>query len=168
MTNWILQNLFSVIGLSGYALVGFFAMMGYFKKNIVDERQNEADKVGDVLINRLKDTVDQQEKTITKMLSDMKEHTEKRDKEMSLMRDDLHKMKGRNELLEELFKGRDPAMQDFLKNAPMLVQIVKENNGLAKDSSEALTHLTDTIASFVNSLQPILIHLELSKSAVKV
>lgn len=164
MLNWILQNGLTVLGFGGYALVGLLAILGYFKKGS-DDRRSEETKLADGLITRLQQTVDQNAKDMLKMQADMEKHTKDRDEQIRKLSDDLKHMQGRNSVLEDLFKGRDPAMQAFLKDAPSLIGIARENNGLAKEMAQGLGSLESTLAKFVDTLQPILIHFELKKPA---
>lgn len=157
MFEWLLQNGLEVLGLGGYAVVGFLAVFGYFKKD--DGRRKESDDLADTLIERLQQTVNQQTKDLAKMQVDMEHHTKDRDEQIRKLSDDLKHMQGRNSILEDLFKGRDPGMQDFLKNAPELLSTTRE-------TSVGLQNLEATLRHFVDTLQPLLIHLEIKKGAV--
>ena len=76
----------------------------------------------------------------------METQSRARDVEMKQMRDSLNHLQGRNAVLEELFKGRDPQMQNFLKDAPQLIQLAKAN-------SEAIEHLTNKISEFLEAMK---------------
>lgn len=158
MTDWITHNGMSILGIGGYFIVGLFVFLGLFKKN-KDERAKQADNIADTLIARLQERVKQLEE-------DMAEHTKMRDDQIQKLQSTVDHLTGRNAVLEELFKGRDPAMQTFLKEAPTLITIARENNGLAKEVSQGLTSLENTLMKFVDTLQPLLIHLELKKPEI--
>lgn len=162
MWNWILQNGIAILGFGGYAIVGALVVLGFFKKD--DSRRTESDSIADTLINRLQQTVEQQTKDIARMQFDMDRHTKDRDEQIRKLSDELQHMKGRNSVLEDLFKGRDPAMQAFLKDAPALFDVAKENNGLAREMAQGLGSLEGTLSRFIETLQPILIHLEINKT----
>lgn len=152
MLNWILQNGTTLLGFAGYILLGVFAFVGYFKKD-TSALVEEADQVRQKLISSLKDTVDQQDRTLKKMQEDMEKHTEKRDLEVKDLRDKLHNLTGRNAVLEDLFKGRDPAMQSFLKDAPTLITIAHENNQLGKSTAESVKRMADALASLMQHIE---------------
>ena len=145
------QFLGQIIPNIGWVLAGAFALLGMFNSK-QRERRRDDDITAANLINTLKTTVDIQEKAIAKMRTDMEEHTRQRDVEIKELRDKVHNLSGRNGVLEDLFKGRDPGMQNFLKEAPMLMDIARENNGLAKETSKALVNLTNTIEHLVSRL----------------
>ena len=145
-----MSNLFTSIGavgilaIVGWGVTGFLVVTGIFGSKYTDRRK-ESDRLADDLINRLKETVEQQSKDIAELKT-----------QMSTQRAELDHVKGRNSVLEDLFKGRDPGMQQFLKDAPMLMEIAHANNALAKENSEAVSHLTDTLSTFFERLEPML------------
>ena len=147
-----LDVILAILGLGGYVFAGIFAFRGQWDKK-TKEKQEEDRKLSDNLIQRLQQTVDQQVKDMDEMK-----------RQMASQRDEIKHFQGRNAVLEELFKGRDPAMQNFLKDAPNLMDIARENNGLARENMQGLKKLEDTLAKFVNTLQPLLIHLEIAKN----
>lgn len=148
MLAWIfsnIQNITTVASVLAIAIVGALYFFGWLggKEN---DRRKEADDVADTLINRLKEQVSQ-------MATDMAEHTRSRDAEIKDLRTRVDHLTGRNSMLEDLFKGRDPLMQDFYKKAPKLIESVAKNG-------EDLRKLEQTLAKFVDTLQPVLIHIE--------
>lgn len=165
MMDWITHYGMQALGIGGYFVVGLFVFLGYFKRS-TDDRRSEADKLADGLITRLQQTVDQQAKDMTALQEQMNKHTVQRDAEIKDLRGKVDHLTGRNGVLEDLFKGRDPAMQTFLKEAPTLITIARENNGLAKEMADGLGSLENTLMKFVDTLQPLLIHLELKKSQI--
>ena len=74
----------------------------------------------------------------------------------------LDHFKGRNAVLEELFKGRDPQMQAFLKDAPTLMEIAQSNNQLAKATNESVGSLADAVRELVERIDGG--HLELREA----
>lgn len=163
MTTIDIGTILSILGFAGYVVAGIFAFRGQWD-TASKTKQSEERQLSDDLIKRLQQTVDQQAKDLEKMRDDMKEHTRVRDLEVKDLRDKVKHLEGRNGVLEDLFRGRDPAMQTFLRDAPKLIEIAHANNALAKENSDALTHLTTTIASFVDTLQPLLLKLEVKKN----
>lgn len=166
MLNFLFNNsqgIVAILEIAGFAVMGILVFTGAFSGK-TRERRTEADDLSDKLITRLQQTVDQQAKDLDKMREDMNEHTKARDAEVKELRDQLKHLQGRNGVLEDLFKGRDPQMQMFLKDAPELMTIARANNSLAKENSEAITHLTQKLAQFIDTLQPLLIHFELKKA----
>ena len=141
----------SHLNLAGWVVAGGFGLYGIFNKK-QRERRIDDDQTASNLITNLKTSLDIQEKTITKMQSDMEMHSKARDVQIKELSEKVHNLTGRNGILEDLFKGRDPAMQNFLKDAPILMTIAHENNGLAKETSGALVNLTQTIQSLVERL----------------
>ena len=82
-------------------------------------------------------------------------HTLERNKEMQTLREELKHLSGRNSMLEDLFKGRDPQMQTFLKEAPTLIELTKKDHELIEQSSEAVTALVKTMNEFVGSFNKL-------------
>lgn len=152
MTNLLSSiGLIGLLAVVGWTIAGFFVVMGIFgSKN--SERRRESDVLADGLIQRLKETVEQQSKDIAELQT-----------QMVNQQAELNHVKGRNAVLEDLFKGRDPSMQQFLSDAPTLMEIARENNGLAKEMGNGLSKLEGTLARFIDTLQPALIHAELAK-----
>jgi outer membrane murein-binding lipoprotein Lpp len=154
--------LLGAVAVSGYVIAGVFALRGQWD-TAAKQKRSEADELSDKLIERLQQTVDQQSKDLENMRVAMEKHTSERNKEVQTLRDDLKHLQGRNGVLEDLFRGRDPAMQAFLKDAPTLMEIARENNGLARETGQGLQKLEATLSRFVDNLSPLLIHLELKK-----
>lgn len=150
-----------IFTLGGWAVAGVFIIIGFFGQSS-KLRREEADKLADGLIQRLNQTVEQQTKDIAKMQADMEAHTKSRDEEIRKLSDDLKHMQGRNAVLEELFKGRDPQMQAFLKDAPMLMEIAQSNNQLAKATNESVGSLADAVRELVERIDGG--HLELREA----
>ena len=94
------------------------------------------------------------------MATDMEEHTKSRDLEIKDLRTRVDHLTGRNSMLEDLFKGRDPLMQDFYKKAPKMIEAVNKNG-------EDLRKLEQTLRKFVDTITPVLMHIELAKGKKK-
>lgn len=149
------ETIKEVIVYAGWAMAGLFAIAGYFNKEN-KQRESDGDKTASNLINNLKDTVGIQEKTIAKLQADMDAHTKARDVEIKQLQSDLNHLKGRNGLLEELFKGQDPDMQKFFNEAPELLILTKETHELAKNNAEMLAGLTQSMQIFVDKVSNML------------
>lgn len=151
MLDWILQNGTTLLAFGGYAMFGIFAAFGYFNRQDTT-RTKESDQLADTLIKRLQQTVDQQAKDLARMDTDMKAHTEKRDVEIKKLQGDLSHLTGRNSVLEDLFKGRDPGMQMFLKEAPELIRVAQENNVLGKSTAVSVKIMADAMTTLIEHL----------------
>lgn len=134
------MDITTILTIIGWVIVGGLALYGVFNTQ-QKAREKESDQTAANLINNLKTTVDVQEKEILRL----------RDKEVTQGKEIAH-LSGQLAMLERVVQGRDPAMQQFLKDAPALFQIARENNGLAKANSEAVTALTNSITILVESL----------------
>lgn len=156
------EILLGAVALSGYVVAGVFAFRGQWDAASKQKRE-EADKLADGLITRLQQTVEQQSKDLETMKGEMDRHTKERNAEVQQLRDDLKHLQGRNSVLEDLFKGRDPAMQSFFKDAPKLFDMAETNHGLINETNAEIKNLAQTLAKFVDAIQPVLIHAELMK-----
>jgi hypothetical protein len=117
---------------------GIYAFSGQRKKQQADD-----DEVASKLITNLKLTVDQQEKTIGGLTVKLDTTTR-----------ELHQMQGRNTVLEQLFNGSEGSILSFLKEAPELMRVAKENHQLALTNSAELKQLTASIEMLVKALTP--------------
>lgn len=121
-------------------IAGLLAIVGIFNYQSKQRRVDD-DTTANNLINNLKSTTELQEKEINTL----------RGKEIEQGKEIAH-LQGQVKVLSDILQGRDPAMQEFLKHAPELVTIARENNGLAKANSEAMTNLTKAITGLVTSM----------------
>lgn len=124
------------------AAAGALAVFGVFNTTM-RARRREDDQTASNLIQNLKTTTELQDKEITRL----------RDKETQQGKEIAH-LQGQLKVLTEIMQGRDPQMQQFLKSAPELIEIARENNGLAKEQSKAMTELTTSIAALVAAITP--------------
>jgi len=141
--------------MGGWVIAGVFGVIGIFNRQ-ARERRKEDESVATNLINNLQKTVDLQEDTMKKMRLEMDAHTKERNEEIKGIRDQMSHLQGRNAVLEELFKGRDPAMQAFLKDAPMLLEITKKDHELIEESMKSITGLSATMSKFVETCEALL------------
>lgn len=139
-----------ILTIGGWIIAGVLAVVGVFNKQS-RERRREDEDVASNLIKNLQTTVEVQEKTIAKMQETMEKHTKERNEEMQKLRDQMTHISGRNSMLEDLFKGRDPQMQAFLKEAPMLVEIIKADHELIEENTKMLTALGSAMSKFADS-----------------
>ncbi|MDE2022414.1 MAG: hypothetical protein KGI71_05900 [Patescibacteria group bacterium] len=140
MPNFSFQNIGWILTISGWAVAGFFVFLGFFGGGS-KARREEAEKLADGLIQRLNQTVDQQGKDIEMLKTQLIDH-----------KSQIDHFKGRNAVLEELFKGRDPQMQAFLKDAPHLMEIAQSNNELANSTNKAVGSLADAVRELVERI----------------
>ncbi len=133
----------TIVGSGGYIIAGVLVVLGMFGMGARD-RRSESDKVASDLINNLKLTVEQLEKANVAMTARLDQTTK-----------ELHLMQGRNEMLERLFNGAEGSILSFLKQAPSLVEMIKDNNALSHQNNAALTTLTDTMEKFLNKLSEV-------------
>lgn len=132
----------TIITWGGYVIAGILAIVGAF--NLQRQAQRTADdQTAANLIQNLKTTTELQEKEITRL----------RDKEAAQGKELAH-LQGQLTMLKEIFQGRDPEMQEFLKTVPQLMIIAHENNGLAKAQADALAALTSQITALVVAITP--------------
>lgn len=135
-----------IVTFGGWIAAGLVALIGIFNIQSRNRRRDD-DATATSLINNLKTTVELQAKTI--------ERLEKNQNEMA---GTLKHLEGRNKVLEELFKGRDPQMQEFLKGAPQLMEMARQTNEFTKTTAEGLTKLETALTTFVATIQPHLVH----------
>ena len=143
-----------ILTMGGWIIAGVLGIVGFFDRG-KRERRKEDDDVASNLIKNLQVTADVQEKKIIKMQEEMEAHGKERDKEVQALREELKHLSGRNSMLEDLFKGRDPQMQAFLKDVPILMEITKKDHELIEQGSQALTVLVETMTKFLESYKPV-------------
>ena len=131
----------SIVTYGGYILAGVFVALGMFGVQF-RQRRNDNNEVTQNLIANYKLTVDEQDKKIK--LS--------QEREIEQGKEIAH-LQGQVKVLSDILQGRDPSMVAFLKDAPVLITIARENNGLAKANSEAITMLTKTISDLVGEMR---------------
>ena len=124
----------------GWMIAGALGIYGVFNRQRKD-RQREDDQTATNLITNLKTTTELQEKELIQL----------RSKEVEQGKQIAH-LQGQVKVLSEILQGRDPSMQEFLKRAPDLIVMAKENNGLAKENSQAIVNLTKSITSLVDQM----------------
>lgn len=134
------QGLGAFFTIGGWVVAGIFVVLGFFGRGEASRRA-ENDKLADSVISRQKEDNEQKGKQIAALTIDL-EQTKK----------DLHQLQGRNTLLEELFKGRDPAMQTFLATAPRLIQIAEDNNNLAKATNASVGQMATALTELMTRL----------------
>ena len=144
----------TILTIGGYCIAGGFALISLFG-NSKKKLNEEDDQTASRLISNLKSTVDLQEKTLKKIEEDNRAHTKARDEEIRILRTDLDHLRGRNGLLEELFKGQNPDMQRFFKESPKLIEISHSNNDLLKQSIEATNSLAGIMTDFLKQLEKV-------------
>ncbi len=132
-------SLLPLLNLAGWIVAGAIGVFGVFNGQW-RQRRAEDDSTATNLINNLRTTTELQEKEIVAL----------RAKEVEQGREIAH-LQGQVKILSEVMQGRDPAMQKFLTDAPTLMTIAKENNGLAKETAHALNGLADAITAFVTA-----------------
>lgn len=132
--------------LSGWVVAGGLAVVGVFNKQRRTTRA-EDDTVASNLIKNLTTTTELQEKEILVL----------RAREIEQGKDIAH-MQGQIKVLTEILQGRDPAMQQFLENAPQLQRIADENNQLAKETAKRVADLAEkSITDLANSVKMLVI-----------
>lgn len=147
MLTWISQHIEAIVAfgeLAGFAFMGLFAFTGIFSSK-QSERRTESDDLADGLINRLKQTVDQQTidmQTMSKRIDDQQK--------------EIHTLQGKNEAYLQIITLRDPEVAKVFAEAPGIHVIIRDTNKLAKDNLEALKNLTETMEKFINNLPPLM------------
>lgn len=97
------NSLMGIVSVLALVAIGFFAIAGVFNRARRD-KESESNKVDDRLINLLKEQVDALERKVLTLETSSKTYQEK-----------LFKMEARNEVLEQIFQGRDSQTQEFQK-----------------------------------------------------
>lgn len=133
----------------GWVIAGVLAVVGYFNIKTKD-RQKESDGLADTLIKRLQQTVDSQTEDLKRMQVELDTRTNQRDQEIVTLQHDLSHLQGRNGLLEELFKGRDPSMDTFFKkDGPQILSMTQANTA-------SIEILVQSINNLIHTLTPLL------------
>lgn len=139
------NSLMGIVSVVALVAVGFFAIAGVINK-ARQEKEQEAEKVDDRLINLLKEQVAVLEKKVAALEASSKTNQEK-----------LVKLEARNEILEQIFQGRDTQTQEFYKQgfetmkktdtiANMVAQNSKSIERLAKLMEKTLEKIEDIVA----------------------
>jgi uncharacterized protein YPO0396 len=144
----------TLVTLGGWLAAGGLAVFGLFNMT-ARQRRKESDDLADGLIKRLQQTVDQQAADLKRMQDEMTKHTQMRDSEIKELSGKVSHLQGRNSVLEDILKGRDPLQSEFFKASPKLFEIATENNRLAKETSEAISELVDAIEKILPHLPVI-------------
>lgn len=135
----------------GWFAFGVLAVIGLFNKSRRVQRL-EDDQTASNLITNLRTTVDVQEKTINQMQVDAAKKDKESREETHALRDQLNQLVGRNTILEELFKGRDPKQDEFFKQAPDVFKIMRETHTLVQQQTNATVHLTEAITKLIDRM----------------
>lgn len=141
--NETLALTLEIIGFGGYIVGGAFAVYGIFDMRARTLRTANEETARNLIAN-LQATVTQQEKVAAKQ-----------EKDLGNLRDQLNHMSGRNSVLEDILKGRDPAMAAVFKEAPAIFEIARQNHAMSKSTNEAIVKLTTTLEEFLNRLPPL-------------
>jgi uncharacterized coiled-coil protein SlyX len=134
------QIIVTILEVGGWVLAGALGLVGVFDSSS-RKRRKEDDDTASNLITNLRTTTDLQEKELTAL----------RLREVDQGRDIAH-LQGQVKVLTEILQGRDPAMKAFLDHAPLLIDIAKENNGLAKEQAKATTELTNSLTALIQAM----------------
>lgn len=143
-----MSTFLSIMAVFGWIIAGGLSTFGILDSQKRSRREDE-DKVAQNLITNLKLTTEEQDKTIKKMQADIAQHTKERDVEMKELAALVNHLQGRNSILEELFKGRNPKLDEFFKEAPSIFEITKENNEMSKSMQQSMKILTETMSDFL-------------------
>lgn len=135
----------------GWVVAGIFVLLGMFGVSS-KARRDENDSLTQNLITNLTTTVETQKVDIASLRSAMTQHTVERQAQITTLTNKITHLEGRNSLLEDLFKGRDPDMQQAVKRSPQMFAMIEETNKLVKDGQLALTSLTKTIEDLVKKM----------------
>lgn len=150
------QNLPTIMALAGWGVAGSFVLLGMFGMS-ARMRRKESDELADGLINRLQQTVDANAKEITVMTT-----------RIDLQQKEIHQLQGKNQAYLEIISLRDPNTAKVFEMAPEVFATARDTNTVAKKNNESIEELTRTLAHFIDTLQPILINLELKKEPMGV
>lgn len=132
--NTIPGIIITIGGILAVAIVGVMYIVGMWsgKKDNADDR----------LINILKNTVDELEKTVEKQTIDIEK--------LTLKVNDLDR---ENKTLIEVLQGRDKNTLEFQKQMLEAVRIGMETNGLAKETSRKIGDLVDIMGKHLKAVE---------------
>lgn len=140
MFNW--QTFLTIGGALGWIIAGVLAVIGMFNKQSRDRRTQD-DQTAANLINNLKTTVDLQEKQLATMST-----------EKVAQGKEIANLQGQLTVVNKLLENRDPQVQAFLKEVPILVTAINESNVHSKSNQEAVINLTNMMADFLKKVTP--------------
>ena len=149
--NYIGAHFLTFLGYAGYVVAGIFVVIGMFNKQANTQRDKN-DKLTSELIDKFEKKADIYEEELELVRQQMKDHAAERDEQIANLQGDIKGLTAKNEMLENLFKGRDPAMQSIFHEAPVIFAIARENNALSRANGEAITKLTTVITDLVEKL----------------
>jgi hypothetical protein len=136
-TQNIAATLDIVVVLVGAIAAGWYAFFGA-KKN----QQASDNAVSQNLIQNLQTSLD-----LTK--SDLRDTNTK----LEATTADLHRMQGRNSVLEGLFNGNEGSIVSTLKLVPELVAAIKEANSVSKANADSVGKMAAGITDLVTALR---------------
>jgi chromosome segregation ATPase len=143
MIDWIFGNAQTVVALLELGVIaigGFFIFTGAIGGK-AKEIHGESDNIQQTLINNYRTLIDDQNKRIADLSA----------KEIAAGREISH-LQGQVKTLEAILQGKDPAMQDFLKAAPRLLEVAEENNQLGRTTNASVAKLADAVTELVHTL----------------
>lgn len=132
------MTLTAIATAAGWILAGILAVIGVFDRATRQQRKDDDDTASN-LIQNLKTTTELQEKEITTL----------RAKEVEQGKEIAH-LQGQMKVLSEILQGRDPDMQEHIE--------------LGRNNAEVLANLAQTMSTFIETLQPVLVHIGEKKS----
>lgn len=132
------MTLTAIATAAGWILAGILAVIGVFDRATRQQRKDDDDTASN-LIQNLKTTTELQEKEITTL----------RAKEVEQGKEIAH-LQGQMKVLSEILQGRDPDMQEHIE--------------LGRNNAEVLANLAQTMSTFIETLQPVLVHIGETKS----
>jgi hypothetical protein len=135
-TQNIAATLDIIVVVVGALAAGWYAFFGA-KKN----QQASDNAVSQNLISNLQTSLD-----LTK--SDLRETNAK----LEVTTADLHRMQGRNSVLESLFNGNEGSIVSTLKMVPELVAAIREANAISKANADSVGKMAAGITELVGAL----------------
>lgn len=134
--------------LGGWVIAGIFAVIGMFSFT-TKSRRVENDQLTTNLINNLTKTVETYKEENANLKTQMEKNASERDAQILKLQTDFSHLAGRNSLLEELFKGRDPKQEAAYSEIPKMSATVTATN-------ESVGELADLIKTFINTVTPLI------------
>lgn len=132
----------------GYVIAGMLMILGMFGMQ-VRQRRDDGEKLTQNLISNYRLTVEQQEQKI----KDLNE------KEVAQGKEIAH-LQGQVKVLTDILQGRDPEQMAVFRDLPQAIVVAKDSNAQSHKNGAAIERLTETFEKFINTLQPILMHIE--------
>lgn len=135
------STVLGLVGIVSLIITGGFVIVSIFDK-VRKQRVKEANEEDDRLIALLKDELDALKRKVDDLEIQGEERTER-----------LEKLEARNELLEEIFQGRDEQTKEFMKKGFVAMQLGAETHQLALETKKEVTRNSQSIEKLYKAIE---------------